>query len=77
MFSMNGSVSRMKDKLKLERRGEALKLANTVVFANPGGFCLLLGPNSATGAINYNGFAVIGGTVSTPCYFLVGGYLRF
>ena len=26
---------------------------------------------------DYNGFAVIGNTVSTPRYFQVGGYLRF
>ena len=33
--------------------------------------------NASTGAINYNGFATIGNTVSTPRYFQVGGYLRF
>ena len=33
--------------------------------------------NPTTGAVNYNGFAVIGNTVSSPRYFQVGGYLRF
>jgi hypothetical protein len=80
LFSMNGSVSRIftfdESKLKFELRGEALNVTNTVVFSNPGGSCCWV-TNATTGAVNYNGFATIGGTVSTPRYFLVGGYLRF
>ena len=51
-------------------------LTNTVVFSNPGGSCCWVN-NPTTGALNYNGFAVISNTVSTPRYFQVGGYLRF
>jgi hypothetical protein len=59
--------------------GEAFNLTNTVVFANPQSTCcwVLLGDQFSTGAVNYNGFAVIGNTVSNPRYFQVGGYLRF
>jgi hypothetical protein len=56
--------------------GEAFSLTNTVTFANPGGSCCWV-TNATTGAINYNGLGVITGTVSSPQYLQVGGYLRF
>ena len=77
---MNQSVSRTfgfrENKIRFELVGEAFNLTNTVTFANPGGACCWVN-NPTTGAVNYNGFAVIGNTVSTPRYFQVGGYLRF
>jgi hypothetical protein len=80
LFAMNANVSRIfsfkEDKLKFELRGEAYNLTNTVVFNNPGGSCCWV-TSPTTGAINYNGFATIGSTVSNPRYLLVGGYLRF
>jgi hypothetical protein len=33
--------------------------------------------NATTGAVNYNGFAVITGASSTQRYLQLGGYLRF
>jgi len=79
LFQMNASVSRIfpiKERLKFELRGEALNLTNTVVFSNPNATCCWL-TNATTGAVNYNNFAVITGTQSTPRYLEVGGYLRF
>jgi hypothetical protein len=78
LFQLNASVARtfpIKEKLKFELRGEAYNLTNTVVFANPGGSCCWL--TNSSGAINYNNFAVVTGTQSTPRYLEVGGYLRF
>ena len=79
LFTMNSSIARIfpfkEGKLKFELRGEALNVTNTVVFSNPGGSCCWV--TNANGTVNYNGFATIGGTVSIPRYFLVGGYLRF
>ncbi len=49
------------DKRKLQLLGEAYNLTNTVVFANPNATCCWI-TNAATGAINYNNFAVITGT---------------
>jgi len=46
-----------------------------VIFSNPGGSCCWL--STASGTTNYNGFAVISGTQSTPRYLVVAGYLRF
>jgi len=78
-FQMNASVSRTfafkQEKVKFQLVGEAYNLTNTVVFSNPGGSCCWT-PGS-NGATNYNGFAVITGTQSTPRYLEVGGYLRF
>jgi len=79
-FQMNASVSRTfafkQEKIKFQLVGEAYNLTNTVVFANPSGNCCWL-TNASTGATNYNNFAVISGTQSTPRYLEVGGYLRF
>ena len=78
-FQMNATISRIfplkGEKLKLQLQGEAYNLTNTVVFANPGGSCCW--STTASGATNYNGFAVISGTQSTPRYLVVAGYLRF
>ncbi len=78
-FQMNASVTRTfpikEEKLKFQLVGEAYNLTNTVVFANPGGSCCWI--TNANGTTNYNGFAVISGTQSTPRYLEVGGYLRF
>ena len=80
LFGWNASINRTfafkEDKLKFQLVGESFNLTNTVVFSNPGGSCCWV-TNATTGAVNYNGFATIGGTVSTPRYFQVGGYLRF
>ena len=80
LFGMNQSVSRTfalkEGKVKFQLVGEAFNLTNTVTFSNPGGSCCWV-TNPTTGAVNYNGFATIGGTVSTPRYLQVGGYLRF
>jgi hypothetical protein len=80
LFSINQSINRTfafkEGKLKFQLVGEAFNLTNTVVFANPGGSCCWV-TNPTTGAVNYNGFAVIGNTVSSPRYLQVGGYLRF
>ena len=78
LFQLNASIARtfpIKEKLKFELRGEAYNLTNTVVFSNPGGNCCWV--TSSSGAINYNNFAVITGTQSTPRYLVVAGYLRF
>jgi hypothetical protein len=78
-FQLNASITRTfpikQEKLKFQLVGEAYNLTNTVVFANPGGSCCWL--NNANGSTNYNNFAVITGTQSTPRYLEVGGYLRF
>ena len=80
LFQMNASVSRVfllkGEKLKFQLVGEAFNLTNTVVFSNPNTTCCWL-TNASTGAVNYNNFAVITGTQSTPRYLQVGGYLRF
>jgi hypothetical protein len=80
LFAMNASVSRIfafkEDKIKFQLVGEAFNLTNTVVFSNPNTTCCYV-TNAATGAVNYNGFAVINGTQSNPRYLQVGGYLRF
>ena len=79
-FQMNASVMRSfafkEDRIKFQLVGEAYNLTNTVVFSNPNATCCWL-TNATTGAINYNNFAVITGTQSTPRYLEVGGYLRF
>jgi hypothetical protein len=79
-FQMNASIRRTfgfkSEKIKFELVGEAYNLTNTVVFSNPSGNCCYV-TNATTGAINYNNFAVITGTQSTPRYLEVGGYLRF
>ncbi len=80
LFNLNGSISRTfafkEDKLKFQLVGEAFNLTNTVTFSNPNSTCCWV-TNATTGAINYNGFGVIIGTVSNPRYLQVGGYLRF
>jgi hypothetical protein len=80
LFSMNGSIYRnfsfKEGRVKFQLVGEAFNLTNTVVFNNPGGNCCW-STNATTGAPNYNGFATIGGTASSPRYIQVGGYLRF
>jgi hypothetical protein len=80
LFQLNQSVNRTfafkENKFKFQLVGEAFNLTNTVTFANPGGSCCWVS-NPTTGAVNYNGFAVIGNTQSSPRYFQVGGYLRF
>jgi hypothetical protein len=80
LFSMNGSIYRnfsfREGRVKFQLVGEAFNLTNTVVFNNPGGNCCW-STNATTGAPNYNGFATIGGTASSPRYIQVGGYLRF
>ena len=78
-FQMNASVQRTfsfkEDKVKFQLVGEAYNLTNTVVFANPNTTCCWL--TNSNGTLNYNNFAVITGTQSTPRYLEVGGYLRF
>jgi hypothetical protein len=80
LFSMNQSISRTfsfkEDKLRFQLVGESFNLTNTVVFANPQSTCCWV-TNATTGAVNFNGFAVIGNQVSQPRYFQLGGYLRF
>ena len=63
-------------KIKFQLVGEAYNLTNTVVFSNPNATCCYV-TNATTGAVNYNNFAVITGTQSSPRYLQVGGYLRF
>ena len=79
-FAINQSVSRIflfKDgKIKFQLVGEAFNLTNTVNFSNPNATCCYV-TNSTTGAVNYNGFAVITNQVSQPRFLQVGGYLRF
>jgi hypothetical protein len=80
LFGWNQSISRTfafkENKLRFQLVGEAFNLSNTVVFSNPQSTCCWV-TNATTGAINYNGFAVIGGTASSPRYLQVGGYLRW
>ena len=79
LFNLNGSVTRTfafkEDKIKLQLVGEAFNLTNTVTFSNPQTTCCWL--TTATGTTNYNNFAVITGTASSPRYLQVGGYVRF
>jgi hypothetical protein len=79
-FQMNATVMRIfsfkEGKIKFQLQGEAYNVTNTVVFANPNTTCCWI-TNSTTGAVNYNNFAVITGTQSTPRYLVVAGYLRF
>jgi hypothetical protein len=79
-FQLNASITKTfafkSEKVKFQLVGEAYNLTNTVVFANPNTTCCWV-TNTSTGAINYNNFAVITGTQSTPRYLEVGGYLRF
>jgi hypothetical protein len=79
LFQWNANISRIfpfkEGKINFQLMGEAYNLTNTVTFANPGGNCCWT--NGANGAINYNNFAVITGTTSTPRYLVVAGYLRF
>lgn len=79
LFNINQSVQRTfsfkEDKLKFQLVGEAFNLTNTVTFSNPGGNCCWL--TNTNGSTNYNNFAVITGTASSPRYLQVGGYLRF
>jgi hypothetical protein len=79
-FQMNATIMRMfsfkEGKVKFQLQGEAYNLTNTVVFANPNATCCWV-TNSSTGAVNYNNFAVITGTQSTPRYLVIAGYLRF
>jgi hypothetical protein len=78
-FQLNANIMRTfafkNEKIKFELRGEAYNLTNTVVFSNPNTTCCWL--TNANGSTNYNNFAVITGTQSTPRYIEVGGYLRF
>ncbi len=78
-FQLNASVTRTfafkSEKVKFQLVGEAYNLTNTVVFSNPNTTCCWV--TSSTGTVNYNNFAVITGTQSTPRYLEVGGYLRF
>ena len=79
LFQLNASVSRIfpiKERLKFQLTGEAFNITNTVVFSNPNATCCYV-TNATTGAVNYNNFAVITGTQSTPRYLEVSGYLRF
>ncbi len=79
LFQMNANISRVfpfkEGKIKFQLQGEAYNLTNTVVFANPGGTCCWTA--SSSGTTNYNGFATITSTQSTPRYLVVAGYLRF
>ena len=79
-FQLNASVMRTfsfkEGRIKFQLDGEAYNLTNTVVFSNPNTTCCWL-TNATTGAINYNNFAVITGTQSSPRYLVVAGYLRF
>jgi hypothetical protein len=79
-FNINQSVSRTftfkEGKLRFQLVGEAFNLTNTVTFSNPNTTCCWI-TNSSTGAVNYNNFAVITGTASSPRYLQIGGYLRF
>jgi hypothetical protein len=84
LFNLNASVSRIfafgkEGKYTFNLRGEAYNLTNTVTFNNPGSSstttCCWL--PTASGTTNYNNFAVITGTASSPRYLQVAGYLRF
>jgi hypothetical protein len=79
LFAMNASLSKIfsfkEGKLRFQLVGEAFNLTNTVVFSNPNTTCCYV--TSSSGSVNYNGFAVISGTQSSPRYLQVGGYLRF
>jgi hypothetical protein len=78
-FQMNASVLRTfafkEDKIKFQLVGEAYNLTNSVVFSNPNATCCWV--TNSGGTVNYNNFAVITATQSTPRYLEVGGYLRF
>jgi hypothetical protein len=78
-FQMNASIMKTfafkEEKVKFQLVGEAYNLTNTVVFANPNATCCWV--TNSGGAVNYNNFAVITATQSTPRYLEVGGYLRF
>ena len=78
-FTMNQNVSRIftfkEGKIKFQLVGEAFNLTNTVVFSNPNTTCCWV--PRADGTTNYNNFAVITGTASSPRQLQVGGYLRF
>ena len=80
LFNMNGSVSRIfafkEERIRFQLVGEAFNLTNTVTFSNPSSTCCWV-TNATTGGVNFNGFAVIGNTQSSPRYLQVGGYLRF
>jgi len=80
LFNINQNISRTfafkEGKIKFQLVGEAFNLTNTVTFSNPNATCCWL-TNSTTGAVNYNNFAVITGTASSPRYLQLGGYLRF
>jgi hypothetical protein len=80
LFNINQSVSRTfsfrENKVKFQLVGEAFNLTNTVTYSNPASTCCWV-TNATTGAVNYNGFAVITGASSTQRYLQLGGYLRF
>jgi hypothetical protein len=79
-FNMDQSVSRTfafkEGKVRLQLAGEAYNLTNTPSFAVPAS-SFTPTTTSSTGAINYNNFGVITGTVSNARQLQVGAYLRF
>jgi len=79
-FNLDQSLSRIftfkEGKLTFQLRGDAFNLTNTPTFSNPNATCCWL-TNATTGAVNYNNYAVITGTASSPRQLQVGGYLRF
>jgi hypothetical protein len=79
LFNINQSLSRnflFKDgKIRFQLVGEAFNATNTATYANPNATCCWV--TRADGTTNYNNFAVITNTVSSPRQLQVGGYLRF
>ncbi len=79
-FNLDQSLSRIftfkEGRVTFQLRGDAFNLTNTPTFSNPNATCCWL-TNATTGAVNYNNYAVITGTASSPRQLQVGGYLRF
>jgi hypothetical protein len=79
LFNINQSLSRnflFKDgKIRFQLVGEAFNATNTATYANPNATCCWV--TRADGTTNFNNFAVITNTVSSPRQLQVGGYLRF
>ncbi|MGB9457155.1 MAG: carboxypeptidase regulatory-like domain-containing protein [Bryobacteraceae bacterium] len=80
LFNLDQSLSRIfsfkEGRVTFQLRGDAFNLTNTPTFSNPNATCCWL-TNATTGAVNYNNYAVITGTASSPRQLQVGGYLRF
>jgi hypothetical protein len=88
LFALNSSIARTfkfkEGRISFQLVGEAFNLTNTPVFSNPNATCSQSYPTATScwttngdGSTNYQGFGTITGTVSSPRYLQVGGYLRF